>query len=65
MKEIECHLCGALLEKDHIALNKKLIDRQLEKFFCLDCLAKYLECTKDELILKIKEFKERGCKLFT
>ncbi len=67
MKDIkngECYLCGAPLEKDHIALNRKLIDRELAKFLCLDCLAEHLKCSRADLIAKIKEFKDQGCKLF-
>lgn len=30
----------------------------------LDCLAEYLDCTVQELLDKIEEFKEEGCKLF-
>lgn len=64
MEEIKCHLCSAALEKDHVALNKKLLDRNMTDFFCLDCLAKYLSSTKETLLQNIIEFKERGCGLF-
>ena len=30
----------------------------------VDCLAEYLDCTVQELLDKIEEFKEEGCKLF-
>lgn len=30
----------------------------------IDCLAEYLDCTVQELLDKIEEFKEEGCKLF-
>jgi len=30
----------------------------------MDCLAEYLGCTVEELLDKIEEFKEEGCKLF-
>lgn len=64
MKKIECHLCNTWLEKNYVALNKKLLGRQAKKFFCIDCLAEYLGCTKDDLHVKIEEFKEQGCRLF-
>lgn len=32
--------------------------------FCLSCLAEQLEVTEEELVDKINEFKEEGCKLF-
>ena len=36
----------------------------IKNFYCLDCLAEYLDCTVQELLDKIEEFKEEGCKLF-
>ena len=64
MRNALCHMCNAKLEKDHIALNKKLLGRQVKKFFCLQCLADYLGCSKDDLVIKIEELKEQGCGLF-
>ena len=52
------------LQKDEIAACKKLIDPKMTSFFCLDCLADYLECSVEELREKIEEFKNEGCKLF-
>lgn len=60
-----CISCGKKeLGKDEIGINKKLLGEQTENFYCLDCLADYLEATVDELNAKIEEFKEEGCKLF-
>lgn len=64
MKKIICYLCGTPLGKDHSALNKKLLGRQIENLMCLACLADYLSCSEDDLIVKIEEFKEQGCGLF-
>lgn len=64
MKKIACQLCKALLTKDHVALNRKLLNRKAEKYFCLECMAEYLDCTKGDLLVKIEEFKEQGCGLF-
>jgi hypothetical protein len=64
MKKLECHMCSTLLEKDHIALNRKLLGRQVDEFFCIDCLAEHFDCPKDDLLIKIEEFKEQGCGLF-
>lgn len=64
MKKNFCFQCDILLEKDHVALNKKLLGRKVEKFLCIDCLADYLVCTKDDLLVKIEELKEQGCGLF-
>ncbi|MBS7306473.1 hypothetical protein ACTNEV_11335 [Oscillospiraceae bacterium HCP3S3_D12] len=60
-----CVMCGKEhLNKDTIGINKKLLGEDIENFYCLDCLAEYLGCTVDELLDKIEEFKEEGCKLF-
>ena len=60
-----CVMCGKEhLNKDTIGINKKLLGEDTENFYCLDCLAEYLGCTVDELLDKIEEFKEEGCKLF-
>jgi len=64
MKKIECYICKAVLTKDYVALNRKLINRHVEKYFCIDCMAEHLDCAKIDLLVKIDEFKEQGCGLF-
>jgi predicted nucleic-acid-binding Zn-ribbon protein len=66
MKETKtCYVCGkSPLSKDEIGLTKKLIDKKTLNFYCIDCLAGYLEVTTEELLDKIEEFKEEGCTLF-
>ena len=60
-----CVMCGKdRLNKDTIGINKKLLGEDIENLYCMDCLAEYLGCTVDELLDKIEEFKEEGCKLF-
>ena len=60
-----CCVCGKNpISKDEIGLTKKLIGKDSQEFYCLDCLADYLEVTSEELIAKIEEFKEEGCALF-
>ena len=62
---IECVICGKKhLDKDTIGINKKLLGTRIDNFYCMDCLADHLECTVDELLDKIEEFKEEGCTLF-
>ena len=63
-KKILCCECSKPLVKDEAALCKKLLGSDTEGFYCLDCLAEYLECTKSDLEVKIQEFKEQGCSLF-
>ena len=60
-----CYVCGKdHLSKDEIGITKKLIDRKTKQFYCLSCLAEYLEVMEEELLDKIEEFKDEGCTLF-
>ena len=63
--KIDCVICGKEhLEKDTIGINKKMLGEHIDNFYCMDCLAEYLGYTVQELLDKIEEFKEEGCKLF-
>lgn len=65
MKKIECVACGSKnLSKNTIGINKKLLGTDISRFYCMDCLANYLDVTVDDLMDKIEEFKEEGCTLF-
>ena len=62
---MNCYVCGKeSLSKDEIGLTKKIINKKSTVFYCLRCLAEYLEVTEEELLNKIMEFKEEGCTLF-
>ena len=61
---LKCCDCDKELSKDEIGVNRKMLTRDIKEFFCLDCLAEYLDTTPDELLIKIEEFKEQGCTLF-
>lgn len=64
-KHIDCYICGKKdLSKNEIGLTKKLIGKKTDKFYCISCLADQLEVTQEELLDKIEEFKDEGCKLF-
>jgi|APSaa5957512622_1039677.scaffolds.fasta_scaffold218523_2 hypothetical protein len=63
VRESCCECCEALI-KDEVALSQKMVGREIEDFYCIHCLADYLECTIDDLKVKIMEFKEQGCGLF-
>ena len=65
MKNVNCVICGKIkLSKNTIGLNKKLLGDKIENFYCMECLADYLGVTVEELLEKIEEFKDEGCKLF-
>lgn len=59
-----CVECDRPLKKDEVALTRKLIDVDTDEFYCINCLADYLDCSQDDLEVKIMEFKEEGCTLF-
>jgi uncharacterized protein YlaI len=63
--KVDCVICGKPdLDKNTIGINKKLLGTNINNFYCMDCLADYLGCTVQDLLDKIEEFKDEGCKLF-
>ena len=64
-KQINCTYCDKeKLSKNEVGLNKKLINRQIERMMCLSCMAAYCETTGEELKEMIDRFKQQGCALF-
>jgi hypothetical protein len=63
-KEIKCCDCSIKLNKNEIALSKKMLGREIVEFMCVSCFADYLSCSVSDLEIKIQEFKEQGCALF-
>ena len=60
-----CVICGRQeLDRDTTGINQKLLGRKIDNYYCMECLADYLECTVEELQEKIEEFKADGCELF-
>jgi hypothetical protein len=60
-----CYVCGKEnLSRNEIGLTKKLLSKNTTIFYCLECLADYLEVDTEFLIEKISEFKAQGCDLF-
>ena len=49
-----CKKCGALLGGDDIAIYRKLVTRNADEFFCIDCLAEYYNTTREVI-------EERNC----
>jgi len=65
-KTQKCESCGKEpLEKNEVGINKKLFDEKTKTFYCLSCLADYLEVSVQDILDKIEEFKGAGCKLFS
>ena len=64
-KNFSCIACGKkFLSKNEIGINKKLLGMGLKSFYCIDCLANFLEVTPQDISNKIEDFKNSGCKLF-
>lgn len=60
-----CIECGkAVRKKDEIAMNLKLVGREINKFKCKKCLIKDLKITKEDWNKYIEDFKTQGCNLF-
>lgn len=56
--------CKHPLSKDEYGICIKLLGEETEVFYCLDCLADYLDVKKQDILDKIEEFKDEDCKLF-
>jgi 3'-phosphoadenosine 5'-phosphosulfate sulfotransferase (PAPS reductase)/FAD synthetase len=57
--------CGRWVAGQTIALNKKFLGRNTQKFMCIDCLAKFLGTTREVLFDRIRDFIEiEKCELF-
>ena len=55
-----CRTCGAPLHDDDIAIYRKLV-----YFLCIQCLADYFKCPKEEIEKRIRYYRESGvCTLF-
>lgn len=65
IKKVSCVSCGKeTLEKNEIGINNKLLGEQVESFYCMNCLADYLGVSIQDILDKIEEFRDQGCKLF-
>lgn len=65
MQQIICYVCGKpIVKRNEIGLNKKLIDKDTQVFYCYEHLAEYFEVDLEFLTAKIEEFKDQGCTLF-
>jgi len=63
-KTSKCRVCETTVDKDAIGLSKKLIDKKLTQYFCLECLSAHLDASVEDLVEKAIEFKDQGCELF-
>ncbi len=63
MIEKVCQNCGKEMERDAVALCKKILT--FEENFCLDCLAKELKVSRECVDGMIESYRYRGCPEFT
>ena len=64
-KIFNCIVCGKYpLTKNEIGINKKLLGMKSKNFYCIECLANFLEVEPQNILDKIEDFKNDGCKLF-
>ncbi len=64
-KNFSCIACGKRpLTKNEISINKKLLGMKSKNFYCIECLANFLEVEPQDILDKIEDFKNDGCKLF-
>jgi len=64
-KIFDCITCGKRpLSKNELGINKKLLGMKTQNFFCIECLANFLEVEPQDILDKIEDFKHDGCKLF-
>ena len=60
-----CMCCSKpVRKKDEIAMNLKLMGREVNQFKCKKCLIKDLNLTKEDWNKYIEDFKIQGCNLF-
>jgi hypothetical protein len=64
MKKVHCHDCGNQIDNNEIALNLKLLGKQIGIFRCYHCLSGYLGCDTIRLKEMADYFKNSGCILF-
>ena len=60
-----CKICNKNVnKKDEIAMNLKLLGRNIDTYYCKKHLMEFLGINKEQWDRYVKEFKESGCSLF-
>ncbi len=61
----DCRRCGKkITSADCIGLNQKLVNRGVQEFFCMSCLAGHFNMTEQDLAVMADHFRAAGCSLF-
>lgn len=64
MPQDKCKICGNILDKDEIAVYKRMVNRGATEYMCIKCFAIKFEVTEKAIKDKIEHFKKMGCTLF-
>ena len=64
MAQDTCMKCGKPVTRDEKGLTQKFINRGIETYFCMECLAAHIGVSTRLLEEKVKQFREMGCTLF-
>lgn len=59
-----CHNCGKKIKKDEVGLSFKFFGTDTDRFYCMKCMSKGLNLSKDKLKEVAKMHKNRDCVLF-
>lgn len=60
-----CYKCGAPdIPPDVVGLNKKIINRGVERFLCLHCLSREFDEKEEALLALADRLRAQGCTLF-
>jgi hypothetical protein len=64
MKEVHCAGCNKKVTNDEIAVNIKILGKQIGIIRCYDCLAAFLNCSRAKLLELSEHYKSSGCNFF-
>ena len=64
MRKVYCSVCKAIVVNDEIAINIKLLGKQIGTVKCYDCLANALSCKSSKLKELVQYYKVTGCTVF-
>ena len=60
-----CYRCGREnLSRDEVGLNRKVVNRAVERFLCLSCLAAEFGESEEALLAFADRLRAQGCTLF-
>lgn len=64
MDKAFCCGCAVSIEKDEVAITKRLINRGTTSYYCRTCLADAFGVTTEDIDRCIQHYKRIGCTLF-